>query len=120
LKKHQNTQDSAAENNITETKIMKILDWTYEKAVNGGPGLDSASRIADYYMAKEGSRIKQANALIRWQNTKAGTSGFFTGLGGLLTMPVTLPAGMTISMYVQIRMVAAIAYMEAMIYRMNV
>ncbi|WP_050933347.1 EcsC family protein, partial [Vibrio harveyi] len=53
----------------------------------------------------------QANSLIRWQNTKAGTSGFLTGLGGLITMPVTLPANITSVMYVQIRMIAAIAHL---------
>lgn len=51
------------------------------------------------------------NSLIRWQNTKAGTSGFITGLGGLLTLPLTLPANITSVLYVQIRMVAAIAIM---------
>ena len=57
------------------------------------------------------SRRDQANSLIRWQNTKAGTSGFLTGLGGLITMPVTVPANISSVMYVQIRMIAAIAHM---------
>ncbi|MGL6574119.1 EcsC family protein [Aeromonas hydrophila] len=51
-----------------------------------------------------------ANSLIRWQNTKAGTSGFLTGLGGIITMPVTIPANIASVMYVQIRMIAAIAH----------
>lgn len=90
---------------------MQALDWAYEKAVNGIAGLDSASELASDYMKQSGSRKDQANSLIRWQNTKAGTSGFITGLGGLLTMPITIPANITSVMYVQIRMIAAIAHM---------
>lgn len=89
---------------------MQALDWAYEKAVNGVPGLDSASELAESYMSKGGSLLEQSNSLIRWQNTKAGTSGFLTGLGGIITMPVTIPANITSVLYVQIRMIAAIAY----------
>lgn len=90
---------------------MSILDWGYEKAVNGVPGLDSAQELAESYINKGNCRIEQANSLIRWQNTKAGTSGFLSGLGGIITIPLTLPANITSVLYVQIRMIAAIAHM---------
>lgn len=90
---------------------MNALDWAYDKAVNGVRGLDSAQDMADDYLKGEGALIDKVNSLIRWQNTKAGTSGFITGLGGLLTLPLTLPANITSVLYVQIRMVAAIAIM---------
>jgi hypothetical protein len=96
---------------LTESKIMQTLDWAYEKAVDGAPGLDSASELADDYLASNEDLITQVNSLIRWQNTKAGTSGFLTGLGGIVTMPVTIPANITSVMYIQIRMIAAIAIM---------
>ncbi|AYO04187.1 EcsC family protein [Vibrio parahaemolyticus] len=96
---------------LTENKIMQALDWAYDKAINGVAGLDSAQELALSYIKESSDPISQANSLIRWQNTKAGTSGFLTGLGGLITMPVTLPANITSVMYVQIRMIAAIAHM---------
>ncbi|CAI2302675.1 EcsC family protein [Vibrio parahaemolyticus] len=96
---------------LTENKIMQALDWAYDKAIKGVAGLDSAQELALSYMKESSDPISQANSLIRWQNTKAGTSGFLTGLGGLITMPVTLPANITSVMYVQIRMIAAIAHM---------
>ncbi len=96
---------------ITQSKIMSALDWAYEKAVNGVPGLDSAQELAESYMRNGNCRKGQVNSLIRWQNTKAGTSGFLSGLGGVITMPVTLPANITSVLYVQIRMIAAIAHM---------
>ncbi|NVP02925.1 EcsC family protein [Photobacterium damselae subsp. damselae] len=98
-------------NDITENKIMQVLDWTYDKAVNGITGLDSAVDLAQSYMKNGGSLVEQANSLIRWQNTKAGTSGFLSGLGGIVIMPVSIPANITSVMYVQVRMIAAIAYL---------
>ena len=53
----------------------------------------------------------QVNALIRWQNTKSATSGFVTGFGGLITLPVTIPANLASVLYIQLRMIAAIAIM---------
>ncbi|WP_024873559.1 EcsC family protein [Tolumonas lignilytica] len=97
---------------VTQNKIMAALDWTYEKAVEGGiPGLDSAIELADDYINSDGTITDKVNSLIRWQNTKAGTSGFINGLGGFALMPVTIPANITSVMYVQVRMIAAIAHM---------
>lgn len=95
---------------LSESKVMQVLDWAYDKAINGVAGLDSASELAESYMKKESADKDKANSLIRWQNTKAGTSGFLTGLGGIITMPITLPANITSVIYIQIRMIAAIAH----------
>jgi len=89
---------------------MQVLEWSYEKAINGVAGLDSASELAQSYMQSDKDRSGQANSLIRWQNTKAGTSGFLSGLGGILTMPVTIPANVASVIFVQMRMIAAIAH----------
>ena len=94
---------------VDEGVIMRALAFAYEKAVNGIPGMDSAEELAESYAKGNGSKRDQANSLIRWQNTKAGTTGFITGLGGLITMPVTVPADLATVLYVQIRMIAAIA-----------
>jgi len=99
------------EKELTDSKIMKALDWAYDKAVNGIPGMDSAEKLAEDYIDEDGNLIDKANSLIRWQIAKTGTSGFLTGLGGIITMPVAIPANLTSVMYVQLRMIAAIAYM---------
>jgi uncharacterized protein (DUF697 family) len=98
-------------NDLTENKVMTLLNWSYEKAVQGVAGLDSAYDLAEDYMRRNDSLYDQANSLIRWQNTKAGTSGFLTGLGGIITLPIAIPANVASVMYVQIRMIAAIAHM---------
>lgn len=72
---------------LTQDAIMKALDWSYDKAVNGGiPGMDTAIELAENYSSKKGTLIENANSLIRWQNTKSATSGFLAGLGGLIVM----------------------------------
>ena len=94
--------------------IMKGLDKVYDLAVEGvedSPILKSAREIGDQYSASHGSLDQRARRLVRWQVTKAGTSGFLSGLGGAITMPVVIPANMASVMYVQIRMIAAIAHL---------
>jgi len=95
---------------LTESKIQQALEWTYDKAMNGIPGTGSTEELAEQYMQSNGSSLDAANSLIRWQNTKAATSGFLTGLGGLFTLPVTIPANVASVLYVQLRMITAIAY----------
>ncbi|MBF8693417.1 MULTISPECIES: EcsC family protein [Pseudomonas] len=95
---------------ISQEKITQALDWAYEKSVNGFSGLDSAQELADSYMKSDDTPYEQANSLIRWQNTKSATSGFVTGLGGLITLPIALPANLTSVLFVQVRMIAAIAH----------
>lgn len=90
---------------------MKVLDWAYEKTLNGVPGLDTVDELAQKFMQQEGTLTQRADSLIRWQNAKAGTSGFITGIGGLMTLPVAIPANLASVLFIQIRMIAAIAHM---------
>ncbi|MFO3906001.1 EcsC family protein [Enterobacter hormaechei] len=97
---------------ISEGKIMQALDWAYEKALDGSiPGTDSAYEMADNYLKGEEDLVAKVNSLIRWQNTKSVTTGFVSGLGGVITLPVAVPASIATVMYVQIRMITAIAVM---------
>lgn len=52
-----------------------------------------------------------AKQFINYQITKCATSGFVTGLGGLITLPVAIPANVGSVLYVQMRMIACLAYM---------
>lgn len=101
-----------AGNEVSVGKIEQMLDWAYDKSLNGIPGTDSAYEMAENFLSKHDNIDKAIDSLIRWQNTKAATSGFLTGLGGLIVMPVTLPANIASVMYVQVRMIAAIAHMK--------
>jgi len=95
---------------ITGSKISKTLNWVYEKASDGMMNMESAAEIAELYMNKHpGDKIAAANALIRAQNVKSAASGFITGLGGLATMPIAIPVNLASVLYIQVRMVMAVA-----------
>ncbi len=91
--------------------IASLMEWLMDKAVNGTAPLSSAENLAQEYLidqtyADDADRI---DALINWETTKNFTAGFITGLGGILTLPVSLPADFVASWLIQARMVAAIA-----------
>ena len=96
---------------VNQGLIIRALDYAYEKAISGISNLDSAENLANNY-TKEGKSIRESSSsLINWQISKAGASGFLTGLGGIVTLPVAIPANLASVLYVQIRMIAAIAHM---------
>lgn len=103
---------SKQETSLTQSKMMELLDWAYDKATNVNiVGLDNAQELAQSYLNSSGDLESKINSLIRWQNTKSVTSGFVTNLGGLITMPVAIPANFASVIFIQIRMIAAIAHM---------
>ena len=97
---------------LTVETIQEAIEWGYEKAIHGLPGMGTAIELAEDYMQQGGSKREQIDSLIRWQNTKAATSGFLTSLGGVATLPVAIPANITSTLYVQMRMIAAIAHIS--------
>ncbi|MCE5041613.1 EcsC family protein [Mammaliicoccus sciuri] len=92
--------------------MNNILDWVYEKNLSGLPGTYSAKELANKYVEKYKDEDKAINKLVKGQLSKTGTSGFITGLGGIVTLPVALPANITSVVYVQMRMIAAIAHIR--------
>lgn len=100
-----------AKKQISKGLIARTLDWAYSKAITGFSGIDSAYVLGNSYLQQTGTLDQQVNSLIKWQTAKAGTSGFVTGLGGVVTMPITVPANIASVIYIQIRMITAIAYM---------
>jgi hypothetical protein len=101
----------AARTGLTKNQLSKAMTWAYERAVNGGiPGLSTAKDLANDFAHGKTHR-ERVNRLIRRENAKCATSGFITGLGGVLTLPLAIPANIASVLYFQIRMIAAIAHM---------
>ena len=96
---------------LTIGRVERMLEWAYKQALSSHGPIDGAIELAESYQGQYGSPRRDANALIRWQNTKAASSGFLAGLPGLPAMPVTLPVNLTSVLFIQIRMIAAIAYL---------
>lgn len=93
---------------ITQEAMLSTLDWAYTTTLNGIPGQSNLDEFVEDYLGKydEDTAIEK---LIQFQTTKAATSGFVAGLGGIITMPVTIPANITTVILFQMSMIAAIA-----------
>lgn len=101
---------------LTQSTVQHILDWSYDTAITGVrnsriPALGSAEDVARSYLKRSGSLSEQVDSLIRWQTSTAATTGFVSNLGGLVTLPVAIPANISIVLVTQLRMIAAIAHM---------
>lgn len=97
---------------ITEEDIMNLLDLVYNAALTGIPGMSSVEELAEDYLNKSPDDDIAIKKLVFWQTSKCTTSGFITGLGGILAMPVAIPANISSTIYVQTRMIASIAYIK--------
>lgn len=97
----------------TQEDIMKMLDACYEKCLNGIPKVSPrVEDLANDYLSKHKTKEEACKAMIKNQIAKCTTSGFITGFGGLVTLPVSIPANVSSVIYVQMRMIACIAYMS--------
>ena len=86
-------------------------DWIYALALEGIGPISSAYDLAKEY-ANEGKypdTDARVRALIKKQTARNFWIGFFTGLGGLVTLPVALPAALSASWLLLARMTIAIA-----------
>ena len=97
-----------------EPKASQLVTWIVDKAVDGVPPLSSANNLAKEYMidASFTSNDERVASLIKWETSKNFTAGFIAGLGGLLTLPVAVPAAFGASWLIQARMAGAIAVID--------
>lgn len=87
-----------------------FLDKVYDFAINGIPKVDKPiTQLVASYKNKHKSTEDDIKEFVRMQKLKTTTTGFVTGLGGLLTLPVTIPADLASSLYIEMRMIAGIA-----------
>jgi uncharacterized protein (DUF697 family) len=87
-----------------------VLNNIYNLAVTGNGSFgDSIQELADEYVERYGRTEKAIDKMVSNQRLKCTATGFVSGLGGLITLPVTIPADLASSLYIEIRMIAAIA-----------
>ncbi len=97
---------------ISQEEIMQLLDKLYEQSTQGiakvSPPIEE---LAADYLQKNSDVDAAAKQFVNYQIAKCTTSGFLAGLGGLIMLPVALPANVGSVLYVQMRMIACLAYM---------
>ena len=105
-----NTEEVSEEEMLEKgSKMLKVMEWAFDKATGDIPGLGSSRDMAQKYLDKYGSVNAAVDHLVKWQITSSATTGFATSFGGLPTMAITLPANIAGVMGIQLRMIGAIA-----------
>ncbi|KLQ93024.1 hypothetical protein AWI05_10625 [Enterobacter kobei] len=81
----------------------------YTLAVEGTAVTDSATELAENYLISAENRLEAAEALVACESLKACGSGFACGLAGDVLLPLTVTADVCSSLFIQMRMCAAVA-----------
>ena len=103
---------------VSEQDIMRFLDEAYKKVLDGIPRVSPPVKtLAEDYLKKHKTKEEACKSMMKNQIIKCTTSGAIAGFGGLITLPVTLPANIANVLYVQMRMIACTAYMAG--YELN-
>ena len=97
---------------LTAEDLLAALDSCYQFAVKGiGRVSPSVRAMGQDYLDKAPDQYTAAKQMIHTQVAKCAASGFITGFGGFITLPVTVPANVGSVLYVQLRMIACTAWM---------
>jgi uncharacterized protein (DUF697 family) len=92
--------------------LTQLFDWAYGKAVDGLPGFEGAEALATEYAKQHPTTDGAVKALIAWHSRMAAMAGFATGCCGFVALPLALPANIAGTLYLQTRLVAAIAHLH--------
>jgi hypothetical protein len=102
-----------AEENALVATGERLVRQVVELGVLGGGPLKPAVEVAqEHLLAAGGDREEAIRRLIATHVRLAAVSGFVTGLGGAVTLPVTIPAAMAGLYIVAGRMAAGVAHLR--------
>lgn len=80
--------------------MSNLLDTCYEKVIDGIRRLDTPEELAQRYLSKHNDIDEAIDDFVTFQKAKCMTSEFLTGLGGIITLPVTIPVNLASVLYV--------------------
>ena len=110
--KKKNILDQNGDGKFDEKDVMILLDKLYGTVCDGIPGMfKSVEESVSDYIIKEKSVDYAAKRIINDTVTICTTSGFLTSLGGVITLPVTVPANVASVICMQLRMIAMLAHL---------
>jgi hypothetical protein len=89
--------------------VAKVVSPILDFGIDGRGPVASAQEVADQALAKSDGVEAAIDYVVRTHLAMGGTGGFFTGLGGFVTMPIALPVNVAEFYVVATRMTAAIA-----------
>jgi hypothetical protein len=101
---------------------LRLFDTVWDGVVAGNsqwnPEKSCYDLAAEFRRSGRGT-AECVQSFIDWQTAKAGAGGFVLGLPGIMTSAVSIPADLTRTKYIQLRMVAVIALLKGWDIRAN-
>lgn len=107
---------------IEQADMVRLLDSLYDTAVNGVDKkhvigekmpidalLQPVEKIVNTYLTKHRTPDKAAKSFINYQIAKCSTAGFLTGLGGMLSLPIAIPANIASALFIQLQTIVTLA-----------
>lgn len=88
-----------------------LLIPLYNRAVAGLPMLGTPAETAGRFLAGPGTLAERAEEMSKSHTLLCASTGFVCGLGGFITLPVTLPTNVIGVALVQLHLCAATAFM---------
>jgi EcsC protein family len=102
-------QVANVDDRISAGTATNMIERLMDIGIDGKGPFDSAQKVADAANARYGEPDRALDAVVRAHLPLAATNGFVTSLGGLVTMPIALPANVMGFYLIATRMVAGIA-----------
>jgi len=97
---------------MKQEDIMQTLDKLYGLVLDGIPHVAApVVDMAEKQLRRSSNVDEAAMKIINSQLRKCTASGFVTGLGGIVTLPIALPINLVTVLYFQLRMIAGLAYL---------
>jgi hypothetical protein len=93
-------------------KAQKLVEGLLRLGIDGVGPLKSARESAEEARKKTNTDDQAIKSLIRTHVALAAGQGFLLNLGGLITLPVALPANVGAAFLIQTHLVAAIAHLK--------
>jgi len=95
----------------TDSMASNFATWIINNAIKGIPPLSGCKSLAQEYLLDKSyaDNDDRVSSLINWETAKNFTIGFITGLGGLITLPISISASLGASWILQARICGAIA-----------
>lgn len=105
------------EGRIDAELLLQTADWAWSRVLDGLPGWDTAEELAGPVPGDSESVEARIDELIRSQKRKAFATGMLGKLGEALPLSIPVPAGLAVSLFLRLRLVAAIARLRGYVPR---
>lgn len=95
-----------------QSMALSVVKTITDGAINGFANLSGSKKLAEEYINNKKYKTKEemVDSLVQWESSKSFGLGFITGVGGAITLPISIPASMAATWMVQARLCAAIAH----------